>query len=192
MDPVPDPPTTPLLATSAVLLVLFTAIASLDGLYLHLYRYRLYRRPASRREHWLHTANALLFPPLCYLLYCAQPSGAYLWLATSLAVATLAIEIADVRCEHASRADLGGLGRNEYLLHFLMSGLRAGAIVPLLASAPAEAWALEQTRLQPQPVWLALVGWCVGLPAVGTAVLHLVLALRPLPSAPGQPSPTAS
>jgi hypothetical protein len=167
----------PLLGASAAILLLFTTIATVDGLYLHLWRYRLHRRPASRYEHRLHTANAVLFPPLSFLLFCVQPAGLWLWLAAALALVTLGIEIADVRCEHASRADLGGLGRNEYLMHFLMSALRSASVVPLLVSAPGEAWAPARTALGARPLWLLLTGAAIAVPAVGTALLHLWLCL---------------
>jgi hypothetical protein len=178
----PYPQPLPLLGASAVLLLLFTAVASADGLYLHLWRYRLHRRPASIHEHRLHTANAVLFPPLCFLLYCVQPAGLWLWLATALTLASLALEVIDVRCEHQSRADMGGLGRDEYLMHFLMSALRSAAVVPLLVSAPGEAWGPDRTALTARPLWLLLVGAAVAVPAVGAALVHLVLCLPARPA----------
>ena len=42
-------------------LALFAAVGAYDGLYLHLWKYRLYAREESRREHALHTAVAFLF-----------------------------------------------------------------------------------------------------------------------------------
>ena len=178
-------PTFPPALIAAVCMVLFTAIASIDGLYFHLFRYRLYDRPASRYEHRLHTANSLLFVPLTALLFCAEPLGLWRQLVLALFLGSFVIEILDVRCEEDSRRDLGGLTTSEYLMHFLMSGLRFGSVVPLLASAPLTQWLPENTALASRPLWLFLTGaWLAG-PGVPIAILHVYLALRPR-------SPTAS
>ncbi len=163
-------------AATAALLLAFTGVAAADGLYLHLHRLRLHRLAACRREHRLHTANAVLFPPLTALLFCAAPRGLWLWLAAGLFAATFAVEIADVRCEYQSRAGLGGLSAHEYLLHFLMSALRTGAVVPLLVLPPAAAWSISQTGLDARPAWFAVLGACIAVPGLGTAALHLWLA----------------
>lgn len=171
------PGRTLLYAATGLQLLLFTVVATLDGLYLHLYRYRLWARPASRYEHRLHTLNAVIFPALTLLLFCAEPRGAWLWLAAALFCATFAVEIVDVRCEYASRADLGGLGQNEYLMHFFMAATRFGAVMPLLL-APDGAWPLDQTGFYDRPLPLRILGWCVALPAIGTATLHVVLDIH--------------
>lgn len=158
--------------------MLFTAIAGVDGLYFHLYRYRLYRRPQSRREHRLHTINAFLFVPLVASLFVAAPRGLFLWLALLLFLASLAVEILDVLCEPDSRRDLGGLLPSEYLMHFLMSGLRVGAIVPLLVTPPVADWLPQSTTLGLRPLWLLLCGAYIAGPGIGIALLHLVLDRR--------------
>lgn len=168
-----------LLLVSTLLLLLFTAVAAVDGLYFHLYRYRLYARPASRTEHHLHTANAALFPVLTWLLFCGQPRGGLLWLAALLAGVTFAIEVWDVLIEPRSRADLGGLTGSEYAMHFLMSGVRWGGLLPLLLSAPPADWALQPTEMLSRPGWMVRVGWSMALPGVAIALLHVLLGLYP-------------
>lgn len=164
---------------SAACLVAFTLIASIDGLYFHLFRYRLYARPDSRYEHWLHTINAVLFVPLTALLYCAQPLGLWRQLTLALFIVSVLLEVMDVRCEEQSRRSLGGLTTSEYLMHFLMSGLRFGSVVPLLVSGPLGQWLPEQTALAPRPLWLLVIGaWLAG-PGVLIAGLHIYLGLRP-------------
>ncbi len=189
----PLDPTFPAALVAAICMVLFTAIASIDGLYFHLYRYRLYARPASRYEHWLHTINAFLFVPLTALLYCTEPLGLCRHLVLALFITSVVIEILDVRCEGKSRADLGGLTTSEYLMHFLMSGLRFGSVMPLLASGPLVLWLPQHTSLGPRPLWLFLTGaWLAG-PGVLIAILHVYLARRPLlPVTSGLPLPTAA
>lgn len=171
-------PLFPALLCAALCLLLFTTIAGVDGLYFHLYRYRLYARPASRYEHKLHTVNAVLFVPQVALLFCLRSSGLWLWLSLALFVTTLAVEVTDVLCEEASRRDLGGLTRVEYLMHFLMAGLRFGWVMPLLFGRPFAAWSIEHTALGWNSLWLVITGASIAIPAVGIAVIHVVLAAR--------------
>ncbi len=171
-------PLFPALLCAVLCLVLFTTIAGVDGLYFHLYRYRLYARPASLYEHKLHTINAVLFVPQVVLLFCLQGSGLWMWLSLLLFVATVAVEVTDVLCEEASRRDLGGLTRIEYLMHFLMAGLRFGWVMPLLFGRPAQVWSLAETSLGWSPLWLLLVGASIALPAVVIAAIHVVLVVR--------------
>ena len=164
--------------TAAICLILFTAIAGIDGLYFHLYRYRLYKRPPSRYEHRLHTINAVLFVPLVALLFCVTPSGIFLWLALALFAVTLIVEILDVICEPASRRDLGGLTGVEYLMHFLMAALRVGTVAPLLTVRPIADWQLSASALATRPLWFFLLGAYIAGPGVFIAALHLFLDHR--------------
>lgn len=173
MDPVDA--SFPAALVSALCLIAFTTIAGTDGLYFHLLRYRLHERPASRTEHLLHTANTILFIPLVALTFCWQPLGLWRWGALLLFVGSVLIEIVDVRCEEGSRRELGGLTNTEYLMHFLMSGLRAGAILPILTTGPAEQWGLAATELARRPLWLILTGAWIAGPAVFIAGLHVYL-----------------
>ena len=106
------------------------------------------------------------------------PSGAYLWLNLLLFAGVLGVEVLDVLCEEASRRELGGLLRSEYLMHFLMSGAHVAWVLPLLCAPPPAAWALRETALQLRPLWMLLVGVCIAGPAVLIAALHVVLGLR--------------
>ena len=47
---------------SAIFLVLFMLLATYDGLYLHLWKYELFKREESSFEHKTHTIRAILFP----------------------------------------------------------------------------------------------------------------------------------
>lgn len=164
--------------TAAVCMVLFSAIASIDGLYFHLYKYRLFERPASQREHRLHTINVVLFVPLVPLLFWIVPHGGYLWAALGLLACSLGVEVLDVLCEPDSRRDLGGLIGAEYLMHFLMAGLRFGATVPLLVCTSVADWSLAATAAGPRPLWFLLTGVYITVPAIGVALLHVLLLNR--------------
>jgi hypothetical protein len=70
-----------------------------DGLYLHLWRYRLHARPESRKEHWLHTFRSLLFPGILATLFLVPPYGVVLWLGLALLAVDQVVEILDVSSE---------------------------------------------------------------------------------------------
>jgi hypothetical protein len=151
---------------AVLLLVPFAALAFLDGVYLHLWRLRLYAQPESRREHALHTARALLFPPLLLLLFAREAVGPLLALAVALAVADTILEAWDTLEEPRSRAALGGLSRAESLLHVVLISLRAAALALAFTSTGVEPW--HET--------LVVQGLLPG--AVFIAALHVALALR--------------
>ena len=168
---------------ATLLLLAFTTIASVDGFYFHLYKYRLWERPESRREHWLHTWNACLFPLTLAPMFLAAATGAYLWAGLLLNVATLVIESFDVFEERGSRASLGGLTSTEYWMHFLMSGLRWGYAVLIFAAVPAEAWFASagwSWRLPSSAMDLmTILPWGVALLGLPVALIHVALGLRP-------------
>ncbi len=166
-----------IIGTAAVALAVFTVFASYDGIVIHLWRLRLQSRPISYVEHLWHTASALLFVPMVALLFVVPPSGVNLWLGMGLVVATIVVEVFDVRAETASRADIGGLKSSERALHIAAFGTRTLAIGSLLVSLPDGAW---WGRVEPEPAFamIRLVGGPVLAGAVMVAALHLWLAYR--------------
>lgn len=168
---------------SIALLLVFTTIASVDGFYFHLYKYRLWERPESRREHWLHTLNACLFPLTLAPVFLARTTGTWLWLALALNLATLVVESVDVFEERASRASMGGLTSTEYWMHFMMSGLRWGYVTLAFASVPTDAWLAAGSWTWRIPASaldvIGAVPWGVTLLGFPVAALHVALALKP-------------
>ena len=144
---------------AACLLVLFSIIASTDGFYFHIYRYRLHTRPASYREHLLHTINVCLFVPQVLLMFCVRPTGVWLWATVVLAVVILAVEISDVFAEDDSRRDLGGLKPPEYVMHFLMSGLRMGFLCAFYVARPPSDYCLRRWPFR-QALWACRTCCC--------------------------------
>ena len=154
------------------LMILFVCIACTDGLYYHVYKYRLYARPESRYEHLLHTVNVCLFLPQCFLFFCVRPHGAFLWAALATFFATLGVEIADVLSENESRKQLGGVVPLEYLMHFLMSGLRAGFLSAYMVAAGSADLYVGASLGPPA---LPYVGWFVLGPGALVAAFHVWL-----------------
>ena len=138
-----------------------------DGLYYHLYKYRLYERPASRLEHQLHTANVTIFVPQVFLLFWMQPHGLWLWLALLTFVASLVVEFFDVLCEPASRRDLGACpGWSTCCTSLRWRAAVRGGAAALCHLAPAD-WTMSATAMTPGPLWFLLVGVYIGVPAIG-------------------------
>ncbi len=160
-----------------LLLVVFTLIASFDGFWFHLHVYRLHERPECRREHLLHTVNAVLFTLTLLPLFLAEASGLWLWFAVLVHAAVLVVELVDVRIEPESRARIGGLTGVEASLHFLMSGLRWAYVALAFAAIPLSRWSEPSALLWRPPLSgvQAFVPWAVAMVGVPVALLHLAL-----------------
>lgn len=132
-----------LMNAATVFLILFGIIAAVDGLYFHLWKYRLYAQPDSIYEHKLHTAQGILFIPIVFFLFYANFGGIALWVGMFFIVVETAIEIMDVLTEKDSRAALGGLSSMEYAAHALAIMFRTFAIALAVAVKPMSAWSLS-------------------------------------------------
>lgn len=159
---------------ASLLLYAFVITAAADGLYFHLWKYRLHERPETAREHLLHTINACLFLPQPLLLFCFRVDGLWLLLAALSVVATVVVEILDVFEEGRSRASLGGLTSAEYASHFAMSGMRMGFVMALLGQRELGDLANPSTFSSVAWYW-QVVGWSTLVPAAAVAALHVWL-----------------
>lgn len=172
-----------LVIAAVVALQAFALLSTIDGLYVHLWRLRLHRRPDSYREHLWHTARAVLFAPTVAIVFAMPSAGPLLWLGVTLALADQLAGVGDALSERDSRASLGGLGRGEYVLHVVLVALHAAALALVLAARPAAAWSPSS------PATLGAwpdVGMLVAGPIAGglaVAALHVVLAWRHRPAA---------
>jgi hypothetical protein len=165
------------LTASFALLLLLGVLAPIDGLFVHLWKYRLHARPESRAEHGLHTLRALLFPGLLATLYAVDSRGMLLWIGVALAAADVVVQAADMAIERDSRASAGGLAGFEAALHGLMITIGSASLALLLASKPAAAWSLAAPALVgPGPGDFAESVVALLLPgSIGVAVMHVAL-----------------
>jgi hypothetical protein len=162
---------------AALVLQLFAVLSTIDGLYIHLWRLRLHRRPESYREHLLHTARAVLFVPVVATVFAMPSAGLLLWIGVAFALLDQAVGIFDAVSERDSRASLGGLGRGEYALHVALVAVHAIALTLALVARPGEAWSLAAPSTLGE--WPAAVQMLVMGPVVGgiaVAALHVALA----------------
>lgn len=157
---------------SLAFLLSFFNLATIDGIYFHLIKFRLFLRPESRAEHALHTVRALLAVPTLWLLYLAPPT--YLWALLGVIGLDQLVASADMSIEKRSRLSLGGLPHSEYMVHVSATamhsmGLTLGVVARFVQLGgamppPAEAY-----------VKLAALGFVLGAGLV--AVLHVALLL---------------
>ncbi len=132
-----------MMIVATVFLGLFGLLAALDGLYFHLWKYRLYARAESAYEHMLHTIRAFLFVPIVFLLFYGDFQGWALWTGVAFIIADVVVEIVDVLDENDSRRKIGGLSSIEYATHVVATTARVAAFVLALAAKPAAAWSLN-------------------------------------------------
>jgi hypothetical protein len=158
----------------------YGTIGTCDLFYYHLYKFRLYERPESFKEHLLHTANVLLTPFVVAGLYVGRTGGSTLWLGAIVAVGQVLVLLSDVLEEHESRAQFGGLPRPEYLMHIVVCMMHAASLALVLGDRPASAWSLDAPMLL-EPVRLDGCSWAMivlGALAVPLGIVHVALAVR--------------
>ena len=175
-----------LMTAATVFLMIFGLVAAVDGLYLHLWKYRLYARPESRREHKLHTAQGALFVPIVFLLFYGDFGGAALWAGVLFLALEQAVEIMDVLDERDSRASIGGLSSTEYALHAVAITARTAAVALALAAKPLAAWSLDAPLVTgPGHEWAGSVGLQMVVGNILVVGLHLWLMLPRYQRQPG-------
>jgi hypothetical protein len=102
-----------------LILCLLAPIGAIDVLYYHLYRFRLYSRPHSVAEQATHLVRQACFVLVVVILAGGVSSNEADVVVLFLLGLDLVNSGIDVWLEPRSRAQLGGLSRGEYLLHFL-------------------------------------------------------------------------
>jgi hypothetical protein len=179
-----------LMTAATIFLILFGLVAAFDGLYLHLWKYRLYAREESLAEHKLHTLQGFLFIPVVFFLFYQDFGGWALWAGVLFIALEQIVEIADVLSENKSRAGLGGLSSTEYAAHVIAITARTVAIALALAAKPLSAWSLDSPLvLGPEHAMASHVAFNTIVGNVLVVTLHLWLmrgkyraASQPLPA----------
>lgn len=161
---------------AAVFFLSFGLAASFDGVYLHLWRYRLFAYSETRREHVLHMLRGVLFPLIIYLLLAAPAVGLLLWIAALLAALDLFLQGWDLWEERRARRGFGGLSTFEYSLHVWLAGLHLSGLTLTLAARPLSAWSLaagQEAAVFAE--YAAGVAWFLLPGSIGGVLLHLGL-----------------
>ncbi|WGL58584.1 hypothetical protein QEJ31_08550 [Pigmentibacter sp. JX0631] len=163
---------------SCLFLLIYLVIAVIDGFYFHIYKYKLYAREDSKKEHFLHTLNAILFPWSIFFVFCDKFKGLFLYFGIFLLILSLIIEFFDLYEELKSRKSLGGLTSNEYAMHFSLSALRATYSTLILVSRPTSDWIISNSHINYNYNESLLVTYFIyPVITVGifTAIFHVIL-----------------
>ena len=117
---------------SSILLISYSALALFDGVYLHLFKYRLHEQESSKFEHLIHSIRALLFSGILYTLYIGIENNRLFLIGLVLVLIDVITLIIDAYVEKNSREFMGGLPRWEYILHLLVNGFHFASIAVFL------------------------------------------------------------
>lgn len=169
-----------LMTASSWILLVFLLLSAFDGIYYHLWKFRLQERKDSKFEHITHTLRAALFVPTIILVYWIGLQSYILWVALAILAFDLVTEVLDVLNENESRATLGGLPSNEYLVHITLTTLRVAALTLAFAALPNEAWHLNAAISVEVPDLSKLIAMQVLPGAVIVAALHVYLIFDPM------------
>lgn len=118
---------------SAICLLSFMVLATYDGFYLHIWKYELFKRKESVFEHKTHTARAILFPLIIWLLFIKSDESSF-WIGMFLVTIDLIILGIDALAEGDSRKSLGGLPKWEYVLHLFANSFHFASVLLMVAT----------------------------------------------------------
>ena len=174
------------------ILFLWAGIGSLDSLYNHLYRYRLYAHASSFTEHVSHTVLTLGMVLTVTMLVLVEMGSMGFALFLGVQAFLLIGTFWDVSIEFGSRAPLGGFPRHEYLLHtaiFLLHGAFVWAVVANMDQL-VRGSGLGAFRWPPLPPFLRFQAIAFLIISLGVLFLHVYLiglGYRTIKKIPGAP-----
>lgn len=164
-----------------ITLVLFATLAIIDGFYLHLWKFKLYRQKESRQEHLVHTVRALIFPFILVLVFLYDFSGWLWYAALGFVLLDIMVLTLDMYMEKDSRAFMGGLPRWEYILHMFVNGFHFAGIALVIATKSPMAWQWSYIpHAEPYHEYLTVLAKNLLPGAVLLGLLHWGLLYRPL------------
>ncbi|MBC8196584.1 MAG: hypothetical protein H8E60_01720 [Candidatus Marinimicrobia bacterium] len=162
----------------AIIIALFAGIGLIDGFYYHIWKFKLYKWEESRYEHGLHSARALLFPVIIYLLFIKNIGGVVLWLALLIALIDISVLVVDVLTEYNSRELLGGLPDKEYLVHIIANGLHFTYLFTLFGMTEFSHWSLDSSNsLYDVTPFAIFITWQAIIGGVVLGIVHILLPI---------------
>lgn len=103
---------------SSILSISYSLLALFDGVFLHLYKYRLYQHKESRFEHLTHTIRALLFTGILISLFINIENNNLFLFGCILIVTDIITLLVDAYVEKDSRAFMGACHDGNILFIF--------------------------------------------------------------------------
>jgi hypothetical protein len=164
------------------LLILLAAgpIGAIDGIYFHLWKFRLYERPQSVKEEITHINRGFLVPCIIATLLLGHPEGLWYWTVGALFAFDSLNNVLDVIFEPYSRAPRI-VPPAELVTHYLGTSMMGAASATFLIMG----WQTRHkiTAIVPRtdsflPDWLITMGFFALAAALGLLVLETFLFLR--------------
>jgi len=159
-----------LFTASVVLWAVALPIGAIDGIYFHLWKFRLYAQPQSRLEHLAHAARAVLMVPTLWVAFFADIRSR-IGVLLMLIGADLAVALWDVFLERRSRTSMGGMPHFEYFVHVAVTALHSAAEAVTVTALLVTGWPATRGTLS-NVVLVAMLAV-----SVGAALLHSMLML---------------
>ncbi|MGH7963092.1 MAG: hypothetical protein ACRERD_14890 [Candidatus Binatia bacterium] len=159
------------------LLFFYSSIGAVDGIYNHLYRYRLYAHASSLTEHLSHTLLGLGLTLTTAMLVFVEMGSLGFAFFLGIQALMLLNTLWDVSIEPKSRAPLGGFPPQEYFLHtviFLVHGAFVWAVIAnadQLVHGPG----FGTLRWPPLPAFMLSNAVAFVIVGVGMLILHVYL-----------------
>lgn len=161
---------------TAMLALVYALCAAIDGVWLHLWRYRLHLYAPA--EHAVHTLRALLFPAVVLLLLMGWATGPWLWCGAVIALLDLLLVARDAAMETRSRDFQHGLPAGEAALHTVLQALHAAVLTCAVAARPWSAWTLMPASEKGPGVAAQMGLGAVLFGSIVVAIIHVVLWAR--------------
>ncbi len=174
------------------ILLVYSGVGTVDGIYNHLYRYRLYAHASSFTEHLSHTFLSLgLALTVTTLVFVEVGTVGFAFLLGIQALSVLNT-LWDVSLELKSRAPLGGFPVHEYVLHTVIFLLHGAFIWAVIANADqlVHGTGFGTLRWPPLPTFLLSNAVVLVVGGLALFVLHIYLlgvgyrAIKMIPGAP--------
>jgi hypothetical protein len=108
-------------------------LATYDGFYLHIWKYKLFNREESIFEHKTHTIRAILFPLIIWFLFINNDEISF-WIGLVLVLLDLIVLGIDAYSEKDSRQFMGGLPKWEYIIHLFANGFHFASIMLIIGT----------------------------------------------------------
>ena len=84
---------------AAASFILFALLGAFDGIYFHIYKYKLHLHPPAQFEHQIHSFRGVLFIPIVFLFFVLNSAGSLLWLGIALLAIDFVAELIDILIE---------------------------------------------------------------------------------------------
>ena len=158
----------------------FAILGVIDIGYFHIYRFKLYRLPASRGEQVTHLLRTILFFVALSWVMFTDAQGIFSFVLPVILLADFINSMVDVLLEPKSRIFLGGLPPLEYFVH-MVTMFVSGAIMAVALMECGRTLNMQPRlsyRLLEVPPMSLILGWQILVVTIGFCLFEGVSFVR--------------